>query len=1240
MGIAENLQSMAQEWMQGMREIYSSLEGKYYDFLDKVDEKIPIYRIIDPIDKVVPSFALLLLLIFLAIVLLLASAVFLAIMQPSALFRVQDGKGNPLSGIEAVVENSAGAGTFTTDAFGEFRVAMGEGEADVSIDTEGYKPYSATIQVSLAEPNIITLRSGTVLLEGEKTITVKIRDSAGQAIKSLVNLRFSCSYGTAPRGRTTSTGSASIDVELSCGTLTTEASAYGYENGRSSDNVQATDTVIIAMNGTSTSTGSLRAEVFDADSGERLPGVTLKLYKESEYGTSATLMETAETDSSGVNVFEGLYAGTYYVGAQDMSEEYISADSGSVTVISGRQADVQIGMRKRAEQDSEAEKLLLQFVGADSSEPVEGVLVSLFNGDVFETAEETDFEGIVEFRNLDNADEYSIVAEHADYLTKALMNLELVPKTSNDPMVIELTPATESNAGTANVSVKDYLGNPQYSATVYLYDAQFEFYVGSGTADSAGNAEFTNLPAGTYYAYAEKGALEGVSDDERLDSGGTIALYVTLGNAMGGIRAIVTDKGGAPIEGAAVEFFDEASGGKLGDAQTGADGLTEALTLPIETKPYLRIEKEGYLPYTTIAYTLKVDETIDALVVLEKGAADFRDGALEISLMDVLDETMQQADVISPGSTYYFMFNLRVSDNFENADALVRAGLQEQVNEEDSVIVITGVERSNASATLSACYNAADNYADCEITEGEAKQARLSYGTLERGTYEFMAKAHIRDVPEEGRAGTVIELRYGAKGTYGGREIYMPNSRDLYYASYKFGPISRGKGKLIYELTLEDPTGEYYPEPVEAGKKTLTLPLGENFILHYKITNTTAEDFRNVKISAVNTDTALELGYAERDLGFLGRGTSLSDTLGFKTAKDSAAAVLKLSLNLNRNDASASAKFKVLPAGKMNVSLSPGKLVPNLSTTVTVFVSDASGGAPIKGAYISVKRIEGSTETPLPSLTAENGGMADDAGKYSIWFPAYDYDEQNPAKFRVIARKRGYVDASAEIALEPLPPPEKGFETGLSCVEITPQSGKCTRGGKGEFTIMNRNCKAVVEIALGKAAAGDISAEPALEEAFELADAQSKKVTVTSNEYLGIHPVFVYANFKGSAEQAWVATFELIVTQMGTCLEIADNKFTYDLLQGDNKGTAKNMCYSGYYDARAEGASEGETAGYYPNVETPDEKGLVFRVSEPRDCTGSGGAIKGCSLFDYMMINRGMKGEQYVLMNVEDYRTG
>ncbi len=47
----------------GLKDAYVALEDKWYGFLDRVDAHIPIYKIVDPIDRVVPS-----LLLFIAVI--------------------------------------------------------------------------------------------------------------------------------------------------------------------------------------------------------------------------------------------------------------------------------------------------------------------------------------------------------------------------------------------------------------------------------------------------------------------------------------------------------------------------------------------------------------------------------------------------------------------------------------------------------------------------------------------------------------------------------------------------------------------------------------------------------------------------------------------------------------------------------------------------------------------------------------------------------------------------------------------------------------------------------------------------------------------------------------------------------------------------------------------------------------------------------------------------------------------
>ena len=46
----------------GLRDFYYSLENKYYGLLDKLDKNgIKVYKVVDPIDKVIPSFVLVIL---------------------------------------------------------------------------------------------------------------------------------------------------------------------------------------------------------------------------------------------------------------------------------------------------------------------------------------------------------------------------------------------------------------------------------------------------------------------------------------------------------------------------------------------------------------------------------------------------------------------------------------------------------------------------------------------------------------------------------------------------------------------------------------------------------------------------------------------------------------------------------------------------------------------------------------------------------------------------------------------------------------------------------------------------------------------------------------------------------------------------------------------------------------------------------------------------------------------------
>ena len=87
MGIADNI-----------KDLYYSLEDKYYSVLDKINKYIPIHKIIDPIDKIVPSFLLFMGIVALLIVILAALVIIPPLMlKATVTITVLDEQGKVIS---------------------------------------------------------------------------------------------------------------------------------------------------------------------------------------------------------------------------------------------------------------------------------------------------------------------------------------------------------------------------------------------------------------------------------------------------------------------------------------------------------------------------------------------------------------------------------------------------------------------------------------------------------------------------------------------------------------------------------------------------------------------------------------------------------------------------------------------------------------------------------------------------------------------------------------------------------------------------------------------------------------------------------------------------------------------------------------------------------------------------------------------------------------------------------------
>ena len=78
-------ESVFMGFVDSLKGFYFSMEDRYYALLDSIDEHLPVYNIVDPIDKVFPSFIL-----FCAIVLVLLGAPLFLLPQYFLFLRVSE----------------------------------------------------------------------------------------------------------------------------------------------------------------------------------------------------------------------------------------------------------------------------------------------------------------------------------------------------------------------------------------------------------------------------------------------------------------------------------------------------------------------------------------------------------------------------------------------------------------------------------------------------------------------------------------------------------------------------------------------------------------------------------------------------------------------------------------------------------------------------------------------------------------------------------------------------------------------------------------------------------------------------------------------------------------------------------------------------------------------------------------------------------------------------------------------
>ncbi|MBW2561847.1 MAG: hypothetical protein JRE40_13465, partial [Deltaproteobacteria bacterium] len=530
--------------VEKLREFYFDLEDKWYGAIDKIDTKIPIHGVIDRVDKVVPSFA-----VFLVLVALLLVALIIPLfMQQGAVFsfKATDQDGDPLEDatVTVYVEGEELFNTTTNEAgeTGQFSVPLGAKITIAALKT-GFEDYTETLEVT----GSIFLHSLIMLSLEDKTYTIALKDSLGQPIRTATTLSFTCrnSGVTPPADLTISTGTATVTEPAGCGGLLAAIRGEGFQFKDSVELVQNQQTIYLQEE-----LGDLATIDVELSFNGQLISEEVTVYIYKDNGTDSGLGPLESTISQNGRAQFERSADTYFIKTSAMAG-YAAATSITFSVTAASQRTIEIDLQQNI-----VGTVRLRIVDADTGGSVDGanVILRIGSEEVDTKISSADEDGLIEFPVIQDT-AYTAVIDHEAYCLHTVHDARI----GSAAREIELVPFTEDCGGKLKVKVLDQDGEPVTNATVGLYNEN-GFNVGFANiiSDANGVAEFSRAPSGDYKAFAFKASSSGWSDPAHFiqRAADKTILTVVLIAGDGSIKVNVLDKEGAPLQFAQVAFID------------------------------------------------------------------------------------------------------------------------------------------------------------------------------------------------------------------------------------------------------------------------------------------------------------------------------------------------------------------------------------------------------------------------------------------------------------------------------------------------------------------------------------------------------------------------------------------------------------------------------------------------------------------------------------------------------------
>ncbi len=1173
--------------------VYFALEDKYYAALDKLQPKVPVYSVVDPVDKVVPSFG-----IILAVVVALFGFGLFSLagglfsgggVELTATFT--DAAGSPVSNVLVSLEkNGEVIFSQSTNVRGEVVLSASAGEYELRALKDGYTSIFESITLNRDTSQAFTLKE---LVSAAKQRALLIQDASGNVLGILspvsISLSFSCQTGTPPANQTALSGNVTFLQPGNCINLSVSIDAAGFI---SKTQPILGDSTIITMQSTASldppaqnPTGGTVEIIAKNTDGSPIEQAQIKLYKVPAAGSNV-LVQQSLSDPNGLSVFESVTPGSHVVVVSKSG--YKQTTSAAFQVNAGETVSqtitVPISSNKR--------KVFVKIVSSLNQLPVSGAQVTLFvlgaegnyiEYDVFSS----DSNGMVNQPLADFNGTTQLVVEHDNFVWDVSQNTGIVPEDqgASIPIVLEPLQAVSGNGTIANafvlsVKVQDEVGLPVLGAEVRVHTPDENGVSFSpATTNAQGIAKFSNLPAGSYQASASTANADGVSAVIQGNAGqaATLPVTLTLGNAL--VKVTVKDELNAPVADANVSIYALSNDALKSRGTTNAQGIVQ-LGVSTGQQVYVRVEKASYLPFVSVPFDIIKNNThsINIEVSLTNASQ-----AADISLQRIdqiaANGSVSLAQSFVSDGLYALRFSVKSLVSQSALKAVVR------LNGDDATPLslsdvgrILGGQAAEGGLSFYTTHNPSDVFAPLGVVDSNtpAKVSINSVGDVNgAAAYEWVVFVKIKSgaQPQVDK----LDVRFQAKSN--------SNASAQYFESFTIGqPLNQSNYSFVFFVT---PPGSSTPIQLNPAIP-LVVEKDLDYSISYQIANTSGTNQPNASLTLAKDVQSLSTSVNSISTPMNNNASaSGSFTLRSTVACSSGVshcATLTATLNgLTGVTTSPSFPIKVFttPAKSLFLSVSPSFLIPAQAQSVQVVVRDQLNAlaGPAQGVLV---------QGQIKDAAGQNIGssIAFTPSPFNIFSGAIPASP-NGSVLEITASASGYfsdveiIPITNQIILN--------FSQDFSCLTLTPVPNQnpltFAQGSSGTLRISTSNCPAGLKLysagfapAVGSAikldmkdpSAGNVlitSTNP-----LSLAATATKDVTISnpSNSF-GMYPLYIYAKYDNqppASSFALVKNVDVLVqpvTGSANCLNLS--KYVFDVADGSDAASVVNNCNPLVHDA-------------------------------------------------------------------------